>query len=186
MVNFKDDVTANEIMYRLTEINKSIATTPSKRLNKPGWDDIFNQQSFKCQITIGSLLFIGDSIVAGLSRYKSIWKRYFEKKNAINCGIGGDQTQHVLWRASKMILPKNINHIVVHCGSNNLQHSSPEDIASAIILIGVTLTERCSNVKVLITGILPRGYQWTNLRSKIHKTNYFIKMFTLGMIICFF
>ena len=77
-----------------------------------------------------------------------------------------------------MILPKNINHIVVHCGSNNLQHSSPEDIASAIILIGVTLTERCSNVKVLITGILPRGYQWTNLRSKIHKTNYFIKMFT--------
>ena len=41
MVNFKDDVTANEIMYPLTEINKSIATTPFKRLNKPGWDDIF-------------------------------------------------------------------------------------------------------------------------------------------------
>ena len=43
-----------------------------------------------------STLLIGDSIIAGLSRYSNIWKRYFKPLYAINCGIGGDRMENVL------------------------------------------------------------------------------------------
>ena len=49
-------------------------------------------------MTIGdySTLSIGDSIIADLSRYSNIWKRYFKLLYAINCGIGGDRVENVL------------------------------------------------------------------------------------------
>ena len=49
-------------------------------------------------MTIGdySTLSIGDSIIADLSRYSNIWKRYFKSLNALNCGIGGDNVRNIL------------------------------------------------------------------------------------------
>ncbi|RYF33835.1 MAG: hypothetical protein EOO38_29915, partial [Cytophagaceae bacterium] len=46
-------------------------------------------------------LFLGDSITAGWSRtgeVKDIWQQHFGAYNPANFGIGGDRTQHVLWR----------------------------------------------------------------------------------------
>ena len=40
-------------------------------------------------------LLIGDSIIAGLSRYANIWKGYFQLLNAINCGVGEDRVQSI-------------------------------------------------------------------------------------------
>ncbi|HVK58426.1 MAG TPA: hypothetical protein VM735_06585 [Candidatus Kapabacteria bacterium] len=45
------------------------------------------------------LLFIGDSITQGWEGdAKDIWAERFAKYDAINLGIGGDRTQHVLFR----------------------------------------------------------------------------------------
>ena len=44
-----------------------------------------------------STLLIGDSIIAALSRYSNILKRYFKPLYAINCGIGGDRMENILW-----------------------------------------------------------------------------------------
>ncbi|WAR05809.1 PA1B2-like protein [Mya arenaria] len=43
------------------------------------------------------VLFIGDSLIQNLARTQ-LWKRMFEPLHCLNFGIGGDQTQHVLWR----------------------------------------------------------------------------------------
>src|SRR4051794_22498159 len=43
------------------------------------------------------LLFLGDSITQGWND-NEVWKRYYGPRHAANFGIGGDQTQHVLWR----------------------------------------------------------------------------------------
>ena len=42
-------------------------------------------------------LLIGDSIIAGLPRYSNILKRCFKLLNAMNCGIGGDRVENILW-----------------------------------------------------------------------------------------
>jgi hypothetical protein len=45
------------------------------------------------------VIFIGDSITQGWEGSgKEVWEQNYAKYNAINLGIGGDRTQHVLWR----------------------------------------------------------------------------------------
>jgi len=43
------------------------------------------------------VLFLGDSITDGW-RNQVAWKQSFEPLKAANFGIGGDRTEHVLWR----------------------------------------------------------------------------------------
>ena len=78
-------------------------------------------------------LLIGDYIVVGLSRYQNICKKYFKSPKTVNCGIPGDKTQHVLWRAVKLL--------VILCGTNNLNYNDPIDIAKGILNIGKSLLE---------------------------------------------
>ena len=57
--------------------------------------------SFNARIKQGNvdLLFIGDSITQGWEGAgKAAWSEKYGKRNAVNLGIGGDRTQHVLWR----------------------------------------------------------------------------------------
>ena len=71
-----------------------------------------------------STLLIGYSTIAGLSRYFNIWKRYFKPLNAINCGIGGDRVENILWRCKNLPSSTNLQNAVIMCGTNNIQHSS--------------------------------------------------------------
>ena len=44
------------------------------------------------------LVFIGDSITQGWEgKGKKVWERFYGKRNAVNLGISGDRTQHVIW-----------------------------------------------------------------------------------------
>ena len=46
------------------------------------------------------LIFLGDSITQGWEGKGAvpIWDKYYGGRKAMNAGIGGDRTQHVLWR----------------------------------------------------------------------------------------
>ena len=159
---FHNDVT-EQFLYQLSKYKETIPTTPSERPTKVGWKEIFKGQSITCQNSKASLLLIGDSIVAGLGRYKRVKEIFFEAYSTINCGIGGDHTQNVLWRCENMIFPPSLNHIVVHCGSNNIQKDSPQDIASGIVMIGLTARKKCPSVNVIITSILPKVLKWSKM-----------------------
>ena len=43
------------------------------------------------------VVFLGDSIIANLQS-TDLWEKWFTPMHSLNFGIGGDQTQHVLWR----------------------------------------------------------------------------------------
>ena len=45
-----------------------------------------------------NLVFIGDSITARLKGFQDSWDKYWAPHGALNMGIGGDQTQNVVWR----------------------------------------------------------------------------------------
>ncbi len=86
------------------------------------------------------LVSLGDSITAGWTRQPAIWEKAFGAYDPVNFGIGGDRTQHVLWRIEngelEVIKPKAV---VLMIGTNNAGADSAEDIAKGITAIVDTI-----------------------------------------------
>ena len=74
-------------------------------------------------------IIIGDSIATGLSR--NVWETFF--KESLNLGIGGDRTQHILWRVERLPVPSHLKYVIIHCGTNNISNDSPTEIANSIL-----------------------------------------------------
>lgn len=105
------------------------------------------------------ILFIGDSITQGWEGAgKDVWQKYYGNRKAVNLGIGGDRTEHVLWRLdhgnADGVSPKLA---VVMIGTNNVKANSPEQIAEGIIAVNAKLKEKLPQTKVLILGVFPRS-----------------------------
>ena len=103
-----------------------------------------------------STLLIGDSIIAGLSCYSNIWKRYFKPLYAINCGIIGERVENVLWRCKNLPSCPNLQNAVKMCGTNNIQHNSLEDIVDGIVEIALSLKRIYHPITIIVCDILPR------------------------------
>lgn len=104
------------------------------------------------------LVFLGDSITAGWARQQAVWNEAFGKYNPVNFGIGGDRTQHVLWRIEngelEGIRPKAV---VLMIGTNNSGADSAEDIARGITAIVDTIKAKQPQAKILLLAVFPRG-----------------------------
>ena len=64
---------------------------------------------------------------------------------------------------------------VLLCGTNNMQHDEPKDIAEGVIACGSKLLEKDPQLHVVITGILPRDQFPSERRNRIQQTNYMLK-----------
>jgi lysophospholipase L1-like esterase len=123
------------------------------------------------------LLFLGDSITAGWTRQQTIWSNAFGAYRPANFGIGGDRTQHVLWRINNGELdvhkPKAV---VLMIGTNNSGSDEPEDTARGVTKIVETIRAKLPDTKILLLGIFPRGATTTNNpgRAKNQKVNALI------------
>ncbi|MDB6136947.1 MAG: hypothetical protein JWO94_19 [Verrucomicrobiaceae bacterium] len=104
------------------------------------------------------LVFLGDSITAGWGGKKDIWEKAFGAYQPVNFGIGGDRTQHVLWRIQNGeldgIKPKAV---VLMIGTNNSGNDSAEGIAKGITVIVKTIREKQPQAKILLLAVFPRG-----------------------------
>ena len=111
------------------------------------------------------LLFIGDSIAAGWAGKDRahIWEAYYGKNNPANFGIGGDQTQHVIWRIENGeldgITPKVT---VLMLGTNNSAGHTAAEIAAANKKIVELIRAKIPGTKVLLLAIFPRGARKDN------------------------
>jgi lysophospholipase L1-like esterase len=131
------------------------------------------------------LVFLGDSITEmwAYDQYgKTVWDKYYGERNAANFGIGGDRTQHVLWRIENGnfdgIDPKLI---VLLIGTNNLQYNSSWETAAGIFTIVKILRRMKPQTKILLLGIFPRGMKADDpFRAEIKETNNFIKCIADG------
>lgn len=117
------------------------------------------------------LIFIGDSITQGWEgdAGKAAWEKFYGSRKAMNAGIGGDRTQHVLWRLDN----GNIDGIkpklaVVMIGTNNSGSDSPEDIAAGITAIVEKLRTKLPTTKILLLGIFPRGPDADDAKRKVN------------------
>lgn len=117
------------------------------------------------------LLFLGDSITQGWNE-NTIWQRYYSPRHAANFGIGGDRTQHVLWRIQngelEGISPKVT---VLMIGTNNLHDDTPDEIAQGIKTIVAEIQSRLPKTKILLLGIFPRSARPDDARKHIATIN---------------
>lgn len=153
------------------ETAKNLAIDPKPR--DAGWmkrHESFNAVSKKGE---AQLVFLGDSITQGWEKNgKDVWAKTWEPLKAANFGIGGDRTEHVIWRLQNGnfdgIKPKLV---VLMIGTNNTGHqgrpaaehggvayaSSAEQTAEGVKMILDILGKKLPETKVLLLGIFPRG-----------------------------
>lgn len=133
------------------------------------------------------IAFIGDSITQGWEGSgKNVWTNYYGKRKCLNFGVGGDRTQHVLWRFENGqldgIKPKAA---VLMIGTNN---SNKDDNTEAEILEGVQaivkqLRARLPDTKLLVVGIFPRAQTFSTQRGKILQINQALANLADGQMI---
>ncbi|MEA2709105.1 MAG: hypothetical protein QOF78_1706 [Phycisphaerales bacterium] len=104
------------------------------------------------------LLFLGDSITAGWNGQKGIWQAHFDKYKPANFGIGGDRTQHVLWRIEngELAPPMKPKVVVLMIGTNNTNSDPSDQIASGVEKIVKSARDK-TGAKVLLLAVFPRG-----------------------------
>lgn len=123
------------------------------------------------------LVFDGDSIT---DRWQDVapklWRERYVKLGAFDFAIGGDRTEHLLWRLVQGqldgIQPKLV---VLMIGTNNLGANTPEEIAAAVTAIVKEYEKRCPKAVILLQAIFPRGQSASDpLRAKIKAVNAII------------
>jgi beta-glucosidase len=107
------------------------------------------------------LIFLGDSITDGWRRGEQfkLQQERWGKYNFLNLGIGGDRTEHVLWRLDHGevdgLKPKAVMLMI---GTNNLGNGqSPEDTILGVTAIVKELREKLPDSKILLLAVFPRG-----------------------------
>lgn len=136
------------------------------------------------------VLFLGDSITDAWggeghnpkAAGAKIFEREFAPLKAANFGIGGDRTQHVLWRLQngelEGIQPKVVM-LMIGTNNSNGNDNTAEEIAEGITAIVREIHKRSPKTKVLLLGIFPRGKDPNNpavkaQREKIARVNQII------------
>jgi beta-glucosidase len=123
------------------------------------------------------LLFLGDSITQGWANRNDrgpakVWDRYYGPRRAANFGIGGDRTQHVLWRLDHGELdgiePKVV---VVMIGTNNMRSNTPAEVAEGVAAVVKKVREKKPNARVLLLGVFPRGNKTDSIRERVKAVN---------------
>lgn len=176
-------------------ISGAFAAEPNYAINPVprdgGW--VKRHESFNAISKQGTatLVFLGDSITQGWEgKGKATWEKFYAKRNAANFGIGGDRTEHVLWRLDNGnfdgLKPKLI---VLMIGTNNTGHvgraqkelngaiyaSSAEQTAEGVKAIVGKLQAKAPEAKILLLGIFPRGEKPTDaMRQQNEATNAII------------
>lgn len=159
---------------------KNVAATPSPRKGKDGKEDANWMKRHDGFVEIAKkggveVLFMGDSITDAWrgAAAKPTWEKHFVPLKSANFGIGGDRTEHVLWRLQNGefndIKPKVV---VLMIGTNNTGSNSADEIADGIKAIVKEIHGKSKETKVLLLAVFPRGEKdGTPVRAKIASIN---------------
>lgn len=137
------------------------AVIPATRGDEPRWRSRDQQLTANAKRGDVDLVFIGDSITQGWEgRGKNVWQKYYGDRKALNLGIGGDRTEHVIWRLTHGNLAKIQPKVaVVMIGTNNTGHfqQDPQEVAAGVQEILSILRERLPKTQIVLNGVFPRG-----------------------------
>ncbi len=153
------------------------ATKPSPR--DKGWEK--RHETFVGIAKRGNvdLLFLGDSITDawggeghGTNGGHKIFTSKFVPMKAANFGIGGDRTQHVIWRLQNGeldgIKPKVVQ-LMIGTNNSNGSDNTAEEIADGVKGIIDEIKKKSPSTKVLLLAVFPRNTGKDDGAKKIQK-----------------
>lgn len=126
------------------------------------------------------IAFIGDSITQQwASAGKDVWAADWAPRKAVNCGIGGDRTQHIIGRLDDGLFDaltgdnNDIRTVVLLIGTNNTSEpaDSAADIATGISVIVKSVRSRLPRARVILMNVFPRGTRPNAQRYMIEDIN---------------
>jgi len=187
------------VSYAHGESPKPLALSPVPHPGKEALHASFNEISKKGE---APLVFLGDSITQGWSgKGKAVWEKYWAPLGAANFGIGGDRTEHILWRLANGnydgLKPKLT---VLLIGTNNTGHqgrpmpehggavysSTAGETAAGVTEIVKVLKQKQPQMKILLLAIFPRGATPEDkMRQQNEKTNELIAKLDDGKSVFF-
>ncbi len=129
------------------------------------------------------IAFVGDSITARWGGEN--WTKHWGSYKAVNMGIGGDQTQNVLWRLQNGHLDGyKARLFVVMIGTNNLwdKKAEPGDVAGGIKAILDLIQSRQPQARILLLSLFPLGEKPNPGREKRSDVNALISKFAGGSV----
>jgi hypothetical protein len=123
------------------------------------------------------LIFLGDSITQHWEGAGHVvWQKQYGGRKAVNLGIGGDRTEHVLWRLDhadfSTVKPKLV---VLMIGTNNARYDATitgEEIGEGIKAVVAKLREKLPETNILLLAVFPRDEGAdSQLRIRLAKAN---------------
>jgi lysophospholipase L1-like esterase len=136
------------------------------------------------------VLFLGDSITdawggeghGSKAAGRTVFAEELVPLGAANFGIGGDRTQHVLWRLQNGeldgIAPKVVM-LMIGTNNSNGKDNTADEIAAGVTAIVKEIHKRSPKTRILLLGIFPRANKKTEEENraqmeKIGKVNKII------------
>jgi lysophospholipase L1-like esterase len=126
------------------------------------------------------VVFIGDSITQGWEGAgRNVWQKYYGSRKCLNFGVGGDRTEHVLWRFEQGQLdglkPKAAVLMIGTNNSNNNRDGTEQyttsDILEGVQAIVKQIRERLPDTKLILMDIFPRSKTFSAQRGKLLQIN---------------
>uniref|UniRef100_A0A671T0F6 Platelet-activating factor acetylhydrolase IB subunit alpha1 n=1 Tax=Sinocyclocheilus anshuiensis TaxID=1608454 RepID=A0A671T0F6_9TELE len=134
--------------------NPAATPTPCQDIQGDGrWMSLHNRFVSDSKGKEPDVVFVGDSLVQLLHEFE-VWRKLFSPLHALNFGVGGDATQHVLWR----LMNGELDHIspkvvVLWVGTNNHGHT-PEQICGGIMAIINVVHQKLPHTHTLVLVLL--------------------------------
>jgi lysophospholipase L1-like esterase len=158
---------------------KNSAVNPETR--QGGWMKMHENFVEQAKAGGAEIMFLGDSITDAWggkghnpkAAGTQVFAKEFESLKTVNFGIGGDRTQHVLWRLQNGELGQYFQPKVVMLmiGTNNVGTNTAEEIAAGITADVSEIHKLSPKTKVLLLAVFPRGEKPNPQREKIKKVN---------------
>ena len=177
-----------------TALAENSAIVPAPRSSPTNW--VERHEGFLAEARQGNfdLVFIGDSITDGWRKGGlQVWNKYYAPRHALNLGIGGDRTQHVLWRIDQGELdglkPKAV---VLMLGTNNtgnerdgsVRNTTPE-VIEGVTAVVKAIRAKLPKSKLLLLAVFPRGAVDAPQRAQIKDINAALAKLDDGKMIKF-
>lgn len=155
------------------------AVTPVPREGRPHERYLSIQEKVRANQGKVELVFVGDSITQGWEgNGREVWREYYGDRKALNLGIGGDRTQHVLWRLENGHLDGIQPRVaVVMIGTNNSgeNRNSAGEIVDGVTAVVEKLRAKVPGLKILLLDIFPRGAHFNDQRGQILQVNQTVR-----------
>ncbi len=130
------------------------------------------------------VLFVGDSITQGWEGAgREVWETFYGDRKAVNIGIGGDRTQHVLWRLEngniEGLSPK-VTVVMIGTNNSGLDRNTTAEMLEGVTAVVERIGEKLPDTKILLLGIFPRSRHFDEQRGKITQVNQALRLLDDG------